>query len=80
MNKHLVTGGLGFIGTHLVDRLIETGEDVICLDNLSSGSKSNLKKWKNYPKFEFIHGDILDNQSIDFDILWHFACPASPKV
>ena len=53
MSKHLVTGGLGFIGTHLVDRLIETGEDVICLDNLSSGSKSNLKKWKNYPKFEF---------------------------
>lgn len=79
MSKNLVTGGLGFIGSHLIDRLIELGEDVICLDNLSSGSYSNLKRWINNPRFKFIQGDILEKQSIDFNILWHFACPASPK-
>lgn len=79
MTKNLVAGGLGFIGSHLIDRLIKSGEDIICLDNLSSGNELNLKKWMNYPKFKFIHGDILDNQYIDFNVLWHLACPASPK-
>lgn len=79
MKKNLVTGGFGFIGSHLIDRLIELGESVICIDNLSSGSDSNLKKLINNTKFSFINGDILQTYEIDFDRLWHLACPASPK-
>lgn len=79
MKTNLVTGGLGFIGTHLVDKLIYQGEFVICLDNLSSGNERNLQKWENNSNFKFINGDILDKQRIKFDRLWHLACPASPK-
>ena len=79
MTINLVTGGLGFIGSHLIDNLIKSGENIICLDNLSSGSIENLKRWDNNPKFKFIQGDILDKYIFEFDKLWHFACPASPK-
>ena len=79
MIKNLVTGGLGFIGSHLIDKLIESDQYVLCLDNLSSGSYENLRRWENNPKFEFIEGDILNKHIFEFDKLWHFACPASPK-
>ena len=79
MKKNLIAGGLGFIGSHLVDRLIQNGEYVICLDNLSSGIKRNIKRWENNKKFSYIFGDILDVKAIRFDKLWHLACPASPK-
>lgn len=79
MKWNLVTGGLGFIGSHLIDRLIFLGEGVVCLDNLYSGNKKNLEKWQKNPNFKFIYGDILDEHNIKFDKLWHLACPASPK-
>ena len=80
MIKNLVVGGLGFIGSNLINKLIQSGEDVICLDNLSSGQSDYLKKWEDYSKFHFLKGDILDSQDIEFDKLWHLACPASPNV
>lgn len=79
MKINLVAGGLGFIGSHLIDRLLREGEYVICLDNLLSGEKENIQRWESYDEFLFIEGDILDIQSVDFDKLWHLACPASPK-
>jgi len=59
--KALVTGGAGFIGSHLVDRLMETGNRVRVIDNLSSGSPSNLERWMSHPGFEFIEADLLDD-------------------
>ena len=79
MSINLVAGGLGFIGSHLVEKLINLGETVICLDNLFSGELSHLKKWEKYANFKFINGDILNYHDIKFEKLWHLACPASPK-
>ena len=53
VNRVLVTGGCGFIGSHLIDRLMEEGCDVICVDNLFSGQKINIRKWMGHPQFEF---------------------------
>jgi UDP-glucose 4-epimerase len=61
--KVLVTGGAGFIGSHLVDRLMETGNQVRVIDNLASGSTSNLEGWVGHPGFEFIEGDLLDGDA-----------------
>ena len=79
MKKNLVTGGLGFIGSHLIDRLINSGEYVICLDDFSSGDQRYLAKWEKNSNFRFVKGNVLDNHKIKFDNLWHLACPASPK-
>ena len=79
MKKNLVTGGLGFIGSHLIDRLIKLGEYVICLDDISSGDQRNLAKWDKNPNFKFVKGNILEKHQIKFDNLWHLACPASPR-
>ena len=79
MKINLVAGGLGFIGSHLIDRLLKEGEHVICLDNLLTGEKQNIKRWETNDGFVFINGDILDIHSISFDKLWHLACPASPR-
>ena len=79
MKRNLVAGGAGFIGSHLVDRLMKLGEYVICLDDLSSGNYSNIKKWEEHKNFKFIEGSILEKYDLKFDVLWHFACPASPE-
>ena len=79
MINNLVTGGCGFIGSHLIDKLLELDQNVICLDNLSTGSYSNIEKYNNNNNFKFIKGDVLEKHSISFDRLWHLACPASPK-
>ena len=78
--RNLVTGGAGFIGTNLINQLMKSGEEVICLDNLQTGSLSNLSYWLNNPKFNFINENIENPIFIDLDIdrIWHFACPASP--
>ena len=60
MSKILVTGGAGFIGSHLVDALMEKGEEVRVIDNLSSGKLENVKRWIGNPRFEFLQGDLLD--------------------
>ena len=77
--KNLITGGAGFIGSNLIEKLINNGEEVICIDNLSSGFESNIKKWIDNPKFKFIYEDIINPVNIKADRIWHLACPGSPK-
>jgi UDP-glucuronate decarboxylase len=74
----LVTGGAGFIGSHLIDRLMEQGHEVICLDNFYTGAKRNLLKWLDHPYFELIRHDITEPIRLEADQIYHLACPASP--
>ena len=77
----LVTGGAGFIGSHLIDRLMEADHDVICLDNFYTGPpprKHNVLKWFNHPKFEIIRHDVTEPIRLEVDQIYHLACPASP--
>jgi UDP-glucuronate decarboxylase len=74
----LVTGGAGFIGSHLIDRLMEAGEEVICLDNFFTGRKHNLLRWMSSPNFELIRHDVTEPIRIEADQIYHLACPASP--
>lgn len=74
----LVTGGAGFLGSHLIDRLMEQGHEVICLDNFYTGTKRNILKWLNHPYFELIRHDITEPIRLEADQIYHLACPASP--
>jgi UDP-glucuronate decarboxylase len=74
----LVTGGAGFLGSHLIDRLIGQGHDVVCVDNLFTGSKSNVEHLRNHPHFEFIRHDITFPLYVEVDEIYNLACPASP--
>lgn len=74
----LVTGGAGFLGSHLIDRLMEAGHDVICLDNFYTGHKRNIAQWLNHPNFDLIRHDITDPIRLEVDQIYHLACPASP--
>ncbi len=74
----LVTGGAGFIGTHLCHRLIEAGNEVICLDNFFTGQKSNIADLLTYPNFELIRHDITQPIFLEVDQIYNLACPASP--
>lgn len=74
----LVTGGAGFIGSHLIDRLMGEGHEVICLDNFYTGHKRNLLKWLGHPYFELIRHDITEPIRLEVDQIYHLACPASP--
>jgi UDP-glucuronate decarboxylase len=76
--KILVTGGAGFIGSHLIDRLMEQGHEVICLDNFFTGTKRNIQHWIGHPNFEIIRHDITDPIKLEADQIYHLACPASP--
>ena len=76
--RHLVTGGAGFIGSHLIDRLMIAGEEVICLDNTFTGRKANFSQWLDHPSFEFIRHDVTEPIRLEVDRIWHLACPASP--
>ena len=76
--KILVTGGAGFLGSHLIDRLINNGASVVCVDNLQTGSKRNIEHHLNNPKFEFINHDIIKPLEIDVEEIFNLACPASP--
>jgi UDP-glucuronate decarboxylase len=78
MKRILVTGGAGFIGSHLCDRFVQEGHDVICLDNLFCGSKKNIYHLLTSPNFEFIRHDIVDPISLEIDQIYNMACPASP--
>lgn len=78
MNRVLVTGGAGFLGSHLCDRLLKEGNDVICLDNLFTGSKDNIRHLMGDPYFEFIRHDITEPIYIEVDQIYNLACPASP--
>ena len=76
--RNLVTGGAGFLGSHLIDQLIIQGEEVICIDDLSTGRKENIKQHFSSPSFEFIHHDVVIPIKLEIDKIWHLACPASP--
>ncbi len=79
MNKRiLVTGGAGFLGSHLLDRLIEQGHDVICLDNLFTGQKENIRHLLGHPNFELMRWDVIDPFKVEVDQIFNLACPASP--
>ena len=76
--RNLVTGGAGFLGSHLVDRLMQAGEEVLCLDNTFTGRKANVRQWWDHPRFEFIRHDVTEPIKLEVDRIWHLACPASP--
>ncbi|MDR0386277.1 MAG: SDR family oxidoreductase [Prevotellaceae bacterium] len=79
MNKRiLVTGGAGFIGSHLCARLLSENNEVICLDNYFTGSKSNIIDLLRNPKFELVRHDIINPYNIEVDEIYNLACPASP--
>ena len=78
VTRNLITGGAGFLGSHLTDRLMEAGEEVICLDNYFTGRKNNISKWIGHPCFELIRHDVTESISLEVDRIWHLACPASP--
>ncbi|MGN0247336.1 MAG: UDP-glucuronic acid decarboxylase family protein [Lachnospiraceae bacterium] len=79
MSRILVTGGAGFLGSHLCDRLIEAGNEVICVDNLFTGSKDIINHLLSNPKFTFICHDITEPlYDVDVDQIYNLACPASP--
>ncbi len=77
--ENLVTGGLGFIGSHLAKKLIKNNEKVICIDNLETGSIINIGEIENHPNFNLIKHDISNPIELKVDRIWHFACPASPN-
>ena len=75
----LVTGGAGFLGSHLVDQLLLQGHHVTCVDNLFTGSQQNIRHLKTHDSFTFIEHDIVQPLHIDVDEIYNLACPASPK-
>ncbi len=74
----LVTGGAGFLGSHLCDRLLKEGNDVICLDNFFTGRKSNIAHLHGRPDFELVRHDVIDPFKFEVDQIYNLACPASP--
>ena len=76
--KILVTGGAGFLGSHLCDRLISDGQEVICLDNFFTGSKQNIIHLLDNPNFELMRHDVVDSFKVEVDQIYNLACPASP--
>lgn len=74
----LVTGGAGFIGSHLCERLLEAGHDVLCVDNLYTGQKDNIRHLLQHPQFEFLRHDITFPLYVEVDEIYNLACPASP--
>jgi UDP-glucuronate decarboxylase len=74
----LVTGGAGFLGSHLCERLLKEGAEVICLDNFYSGSRANIRHLLSHPNFEIIRHDVVQPIWLEVDRIFHLACPASP--
>lgn len=74
----LVTGGAGFLGSHLIDRLLDSGHEVLCVDNLFTGSKRNISHLANNPLFDFLRHDVTVPLQVEVDEIYNLACPASP--
>jgi UDP-glucuronate decarboxylase len=74
----LVTGGAGFLGSHLIDRLLEQGHEVLCVDNLFTGTKRNMEHLHGQPRFEFMRHDVTFPLYVEADEIYNLACPASP--
>jgi UDP-glucuronate decarboxylase len=80
MSKILVTGGAGFIGSHLCQRLLNENHEVICIDNMISGQIENIQSFVDHPKFTFSYGDVTEHSELDkVDEIYNLACPDSPK-
>lgn len=77
-DKILITGGAGFLGSHLSDRLVQDGHDVICLDNFFTGSKANISHLIGHPRFELMRHDVTFPLYVEVDQIYNLACPASP--
>ena len=75
----LVTGGAGFLGSHLSDRLLAQGNEVVCMDNFFTGRKRNIRHLLEHPNFELMRHDVIDPFKIEVDQIYNLACPASPK-
>jgi UDP-glucuronate decarboxylase len=78
MQRALVTGGAGFLGSHLCERLLQKGYRVVCLDNFFTGSRDNLQDFVDHPYFEVVEHDVCDPFFIEVDEIYNLACPASP--
>jgi len=78
MKRILITGGAGFIGSHLCERLLAEGNDIICLDNFFTGDKNNITHLLGNPRFELMRHDIINSVYIEVDEIYNMACPASP--
>lgn len=78
MKRILITGGAGFLGSHLCERLLNEGNEVICMDNYFTGFKSNIAHLRNHPNFELLRHDVIDPFKIETDQIYNLACPASP--
>jgi len=78
MNRVLVTGGAGFLGSHLCERLLGEGSDVVCIDNFFSGHKDNIRPFVAHPYFELVRHDVIHPLFVEVDRIYHLACPASP--
>ncbi|CAM8460253.1 WcaG Nucleoside-diphosphate-sugar epimerases [Candidatus Methylopumilus universalis] len=76
--KILITGGAGFLGSHLCDALIKNNHDILCVDNLFTGSKDNVAHLLTHPKFEFLRHDVTFPLFVEVDQIYNLACPASP--
>jgi UDP-glucuronate decarboxylase len=74
----LVTGGAGFLGSHLCERLLADGNEVVCLDNFFTGSKRNIASFADNPNFELVRHDVIDPFKYEVDQIYNLACPASP--
>ncbi len=74
----LITGGAGFLGSHLSDRMIDAGNEVICLDNYFTGRRQNITHLLDHPNFELLRHDIIDPIKLEVDQIYNLACPASP--
>ena len=78
MERILITGGAGFLGSHLCERLMQAGHEIICLDNFFTGNKLNILPLLGNPRFELIRHDIINPLYLEVDQIYHLACPASP--
>jgi len=76
--RNLVTGGAGFLGSHLCERLLAAGEEVICLDNFMTGSRDNIRHLEGHPHLEVIRHDVTQPIALEIDRIYNLACPASP--
>jgi UDP-glucuronate decarboxylase len=76
--RTLVTGGAGFVGSHLIDRLLERGNEVLCVDNLFTGARRNIAHLHNHPRLEFLRHDVTFPLYVEVDEIYNLACPASP--
>ncbi len=78
MKRILVTGGSGFLGSHLCEKLLSLGHEVICLDNFFTGPKRNVQHLRNHPNFELLRHDVTNSIFLEVDQIYNLACPASP--